>query len=118
MAPGHTVCMRDPFPESLEVVGPLIGDPARLRMLWALLDGRAYTAGELATVAAISPAAASMHLSRLCEAGMLNAVPQGCHRYFRFGDDSVAHAVEALGAVEYGARGVAKGVAGRRCVAA
>lgn len=93
--------MNDAFPESLYVVGPLIGESSRLRMLWALLDGRSYTAGELATVAAISPAAASMHLAKLTDAGLLSMVSQGRHRYYCFGNETVAHAVEALGAIEY-----------------
>jgi len=93
--------MVDAFPQSLYAVGPLIGEPSRLRMLWALLDGRAYTAGELATVAGISPAGASMHLAKLNEAGLLKVSSQGRHRYYHFGDEAVAHAVEALGAIEY-----------------
>jgi DNA-binding transcriptional ArsR family regulator len=106
------------FPESLAVVGKLIAEPTRLRMLWALLDGRAYTAGELATVAATSPVAASMHLKKLTEGGLLSVVPQGRHRYFRFSDDAVAHAVEALGAVEYKSRAAIEPGVRRRMPAA
>lgn len=103
--------MGDTFPESLYVIGPLIGEPSRLRMLWALLDGRSYTAGELAAAAAISPASASMHLVKLADAGLLQVVAQGRHRYYQFCNERVAHAVEALGAVEYRSRSaVAHGV--------
>jgi hypothetical protein len=34
-------------------IAGLIGEPARARMLWNLLDGRAYTASELAIAADI-----------------------------------------------------------------
>jgi hypothetical protein len=35
-------------------IAGLIGEPSRAKMLWNLLDGRAYTAGELAISADIS----------------------------------------------------------------
>ena len=43
-------------------IGALVGDPARAAMLQALLDGRAYTAGELAYAARVSAPTASLHL--------------------------------------------------------
>ena len=42
-----------------------IGEPARTRMLYCLLDGRARTSTELAIVAGVSPSTASAHLDRL-----------------------------------------------------
>ena len=74
----------------------LLCEPTRARMLWNLLDGRAYTAGELALAAGISPSAASNHLARLTEAGMLKAEVQGRHRYYSFSDPDVAYVAEAL----------------------
>jgi len=74
----------------------LIGEPARARMLWNLLDGRAYTASELAIVADISGTSASNHLAKLLEADLLKAEKQGRHRYFSFSKPEIAYAVESL----------------------
>jgi DNA-binding transcriptional ArsR family regulator len=65
-------------------IAVLIGEPARAKMLWNLLDGRAYTAGELAIVADISGTSASNHLARLLGAELLKVEKQGRHRYFSF----------------------------------
>src|SRR5436190_7175428 len=52
-------------------VASLAGDPARAGMLHALMDGRALTASELASVARITPQTASGHLAKLAAAGLL-----------------------------------------------
>lgn len=59
-----------------EVVA-LAGEPGRASMLYALMDGRALTATELATVAGITPQTASGHLSRMIGVGLLNVEKQG-----------------------------------------
>jgi hypothetical protein len=64
-----------------------------------LLDGRAYSAGELARSANVSAASASMHLAQLLQGGLVQVSPQGRHRYYRIASPAVAHAVEALGAI-------------------
>jgi DNA-binding transcriptional ArsR family regulator len=74
----------------------LIGEPARARMLWNLLDGRAYTAGELAMEADISATSASNHLTKLLEAELLKVESQGRHRYYTFSRPEVAYVVESL----------------------
>jgi len=74
----------------------LIGEPARAKILWNLLDGRSYTASELAIAADISPTAASNHLSKLLEADLLKVEAQGRHRYFSFARPEVAYVVESL----------------------
>jgi len=74
----------------------LIGEPARAKMLWNLLDGRAYTASELAIAADISGTSASNHLSKLLEADLLKVERQGRHRYFSFSNPEIAYAVESL----------------------
>lgn len=89
-------------PSQLDDVARLLADPARLRMLWALGDGRAYTAGELARVAELSPSAASNHLTRLVDAGLVEVRTQGRHRYFTVTREDVGRAVEALAAVTLG----------------
>jgi DNA-binding transcriptional ArsR family regulator len=74
----------------------LMGDPARANMLFALMDGRALTAGELARFAGVTPQTASGHLARLAEAGMILASAQGRHRYFRLASPTVAQMVESV----------------------
>jgi len=77
-------------------IAALIGEPARAAMLWNLLDGRAYTASELAITAGISSTSASNHLSKLLEADLLKVEAQGRHRYFSFARPEVAYVVESL----------------------
>jgi DNA-binding transcriptional ArsR family regulator len=74
----------------------LMGDPARARMLTAMLDGRAWTATELAFEASVAPSTASAHLARLLSGGLVSDVRQGRHRYFRLMGNDVATAIEAL----------------------
>lgn len=77
-------------------IASLIGEPARAKILWNLLDGRAFTATELALMADVSPQSASMHLHRLTEANLLAVERQGRHRYYKFASPEVAAAVEAI----------------------
>lgn len=77
-------------------ISALVCEPTRASMLWNLLDGRAYTASELATVAGVSPTAASNHLARMLEADIVKVENQGRHRYFSFARPEVAYAIEAL----------------------
>lgn len=77
-------------------IAALAGDPARAAMLHALMDGRALTAGELATVASVTPQTASGHLAWLTESGLLAVEKQGRHRYFRLAGPLVAQMVEGL----------------------
>jgi DNA-binding transcriptional ArsR family regulator len=74
----------------------LMCEPSRAKMLWALLDGKAFTATELAATADISSTSASNHLSKLLEASLLKVESQGRHRYYALANDDVAYAVEAL----------------------
>jgi DNA-binding transcriptional ArsR family regulator len=83
----------------LNHVVQVIGDPVRANMLWTLLDGRAYTASELAAAVDISAANCSMHLAKLLKAGLLTVEAQGRHRYYTFSRPEVAYAIEALAAL-------------------
>jgi|SRR5678816_4922937 DNA-binding transcriptional ArsR family regulator len=77
-------------------IAGLIGEPARARILWNLLEGRAYTATELAMVADISGTSASNHLTKLLRADLLKVEKQGRHRYFSFSNPEIAYVVESL----------------------
>jgi len=74
----------------------LIGDPVRAAMLLALYDGRALPATQLAWTAGVSPQAASNHLAKLAEGGLVVVTRQGRHRYYRLAGPDVAQALEAL----------------------
>ena len=65
-------------------------------MLWNLLDGRAYTATELATVADVSASSASNHLTKLQAADVIKLEIQGRHRYYSFANPEVAYVVKSL----------------------
>lgn len=77
-------------------LGALLAEPARAGILLALVDGSSRPAGELAALAGIGAATASEHLRRLVEGGLLVALAQGRHRYYRLADDRAAHIVESL----------------------
>ena len=62
-------------------IAALMCEPTRARILWNLLDGRAYTVGELSVVADTSATAASNYLSKLLEAEIVKVEIQGRHRY-------------------------------------
>jgi DNA-binding transcriptional ArsR family regulator len=86
-------------------IAALVGEPARGRMLTALMDGRALTATELALEGGVAPSTASSHLEKLTRAGLVAIQKQGRHRYFRLAGPSVAAALEGLMAIAPGGRG-------------
>lgn len=86
--------------DSLTDTASLLSDSSRVTMLLALLDGRAYTASELARSANISAQAASFHLKRLICAKLLSGVSRGRFRYFRLAGPHVAELLEGLLAVD------------------
>lgn len=73
-----------------------IAEPARTRMLCALMDGHARTSTEMAVIADISPSTASAHLARLKDDGLVKLHTQGRHRYYSLAGAHVAQALEAL----------------------
>ncbi len=77
-------------------VSSLLSEPSRTRILWNLLDGRAYTAGELALLSDLSPTSVSNHLSKLLKGHILKVGFQGRHRYYSFANDEVAYVLEAM----------------------
>lgn len=87
---------------SITHVAGLIGEPGRIQMLTALLDGNPHSASELAMAAAVSPQTASSHLSKLLSGGLVISKRQGRQRLFRLKDQDVAVAVEAIGALAQG----------------
>jgi DNA-binding transcriptional ArsR family regulator len=74
----------------------LLSEPARGRILVALLDGRSLPATELAQRAGITCQTASSHLAKLTEGRLLQVIPQGRHRYYRIANARVAELLESM----------------------
>jgi DNA-binding transcriptional ArsR family regulator len=81
---------------NLTSIADVIDDPARAAMLAALAGGRALPAGELARRAGVQPTAASAHLRRLTEAGLIKVRAQGRHRYHEIVDPEIAMVLEVI----------------------
>ena len=62
----------------------------------ALVDGRAWTATELARHAGVAPSTASEQLSKLVDGGLLTEWRQGRHRYLALAGPDVAELIEDL----------------------
>ncbi|MCF6378151.1 winged helix-turn-helix domain-containing protein [Nocardioides KLBMP 9356] len=85
--------------ESLSVIARCMSDPTRSRMLVALMDGRAWTARELAEAGGVAASTATDHINRLAGGGLLIEHRQGRHRYVALAGPDVASAIEALAAL-------------------
>lgn len=77
-------------------IAAAIGEPARARILYCLMDGHARTSTELAVVAGVSPSTASVHLQRLKTSHLVKVHVQGKHRYYSLEGPDVAHVLEGL----------------------
>jgi DNA-binding transcriptional ArsR family regulator len=77
-------------------IAAAIGEPARARILYCLMDGHARTSTELAVVAKVSPSTASAHLDRLKTARLVSVLVQGKHRLYSLEGPDVASALEGL----------------------
>jgi DNA-binding transcriptional ArsR family regulator len=82
--------------DAVAAIARAIGEPARARMLYCLMDNRSRTSKELAVVADVSPSTASVHLQRLTAARLVTLQVQGRHRYYNLRGAEVAKAIEAL----------------------
>jgi DNA-binding transcriptional ArsR family regulator len=80
----------------ISFVAALISEPARGRILVALLDGRSLPATELAQRAGVTAQTTSSHLAKLTEGGLLQVIPQGRHRYYRIANARVAGLLESM----------------------
>lgn len=77
-------------------IAAAIGEPARARILFTLMDGHARTSTELAVVAEVSPSTASAHLNRLKAEHLIKVLVQGKHRFYSLEGSAVARALEGL----------------------
>jgi len=83
----------------LAAAAALIAEPARGRILAALLDGRSLPASGLAAEAGVSAPATTAHLNKLRAGGLIEVEPSGRHRYYRLAGQHVAVALEALATI-------------------
>jgi DNA-binding transcriptional ArsR family regulator len=81
---------------SVSDIAAAIGEPARARILYSLVDGHARTSTELSVVANVSPSTTSAHLDRLRSARLVNVSVQGKHRFYSLAGPDVARALEGL----------------------
>lgn len=77
----------------------MLADGTRATVCLALLDGRAWTATELATLAGVSRPTISEHLNLLVDGGLLSEVRQGRHRYVELANSETAQLLEGLAAL-------------------
>jgi DNA-binding transcriptional ArsR family regulator len=80
-------------------VAALVGDPARINILTALMDGRALTSTELSYIARVTPQTTSGHLAKLTRADLLAMEKQGRRRYYRIASPLVGQMLESIMAV-------------------
>jgi DNA-binding transcriptional ArsR family regulator len=77
-------------------IAAAIGEPARARILFCLMDGHARTSTELAAVAEVASSTASAHLNRLKAERLVKLVTQGKHRFYSLEGPKVAKVLEGL----------------------
>lgn len=85
--------------DAVSEVAAALGEPARARIIFCLMDGHARTSTELAIVAGVSPSTASVHLNRLTTVGLVKVLAQGKHRFYSLGGPDVASALEGLSVI-------------------
>lgn len=84
--------------ESLAGWAALLADRTRAAFCLALLDGRAWTVGELARHAGVAVSTASEHADRLVAGGLLIQRRQGRHRYLQLASAETAALIETVAA--------------------
>jgi DNA-binding transcriptional ArsR family regulator len=89
---------RDPDENGAGLAGlaGLLADRTRATFCLALLDGRAWTAGELALRAGVAASTATEHLNLLVAGNLLVEERQGRHRYLRLAGADTAELIERL----------------------
>jgi len=86
-------------------IASAIGEPARARILYCLMDGQARTSTELAIVADVSPSTASVHLHRLQTETLVKVFSQEKHKYYSLAGQKVAGVLESLSVLAGGSVG-------------
>ena len=93
-----TTARSDTSAPDLAALAALLADSTRARFCLALLDGRAWTASELAAHAGVAASTATEHLNALVIGGLLAQERQGRHRYVRLAGQATAELIESMAA--------------------
>jgi len=80
----------------VSTIAAAIGESARARILYSLVDGHARTSTQLSVVAGVSPSTTSAHLDRLRAAKLVTVQAHGKHRLYSLAGPDVARALEGL----------------------
>jgi DNA-binding transcriptional ArsR family regulator len=83
----------------LAAVGSALAEPARAKVLLALVDGRSLAASVLAAEAGVAASTTSHHLAVLLDVGLIAVTTRGRHRYFSLANPRVAELIEAAARV-------------------
>ncbi|OTA21095.1 ArsR family transcriptional regulator [Xenorhabdus beddingii] len=82
--------------ERVSAIAAVLADRTRARMLFLMMDGRAYTATELSAATDVAPSTTSAHLNRLVAKTLISCIKQGRHRYFKIYSAEVAQLLENM----------------------
>jgi len=93
---------------AMATLGAAMADVSRVKILCALMDGRAWTATELSVVAQVSSSTTSAHLARLVSGNLLTCLSQGRHRYYRLSSREVAELLEKVMGISWQSASSAK----------
>lgn len=77
-------------------IASLIGDPARLNMLFCLANSDTASAGDLTRVANVAPSTASEHLQKLVDGGLVSVRKEGRQRFFSLSRPEVAQILDGV----------------------
>jgi ArsR family transcriptional regulator, lead/cadmium/zinc/bismuth-responsive transcriptional repressor len=91
----HPVHRSDAVMDRAAVLGAALGDPARLRLLELLLDGR-HCVSELAEESSSALSTVSQRLKVLTAARLVHRRREGRHIYYTLADDHVRELLHAL----------------------
>ncbi|MEU9336423.1 helix-turn-helix domain-containing protein [Streptomyces sp. NPDC048290] len=83
----------------LAAVASLLADATRAAFCLALLDGRPWSAGELARHTGVAASTATGHLHQLVASGLVIEERRGRHRYVALAGPEVAELIESLAAL-------------------
>ncbi len=84
------------FDKALQTIAKLLADNTRASIMALLMDGRAFTAGEIAFALNISPQVTSNQLKKLLYAKLVRCEQSGRHRYYGLYDQAIANYLENL----------------------
>ncbi|MBI6550489.1 ArsR/SmtB family transcription factor [Xenorhabdus lircayensis] len=82
--------------ERVAAIAAVLADRTRARMLFLMMDGRAYTATELSAASDVVPSTTSAHLNRLIEENLVSCIKQGRYRYFKIHNAELAQLLENM----------------------